>query len=177
MIRGRCGHPRDYEVDDDDCDIVGPTPLIGEVDEGLASGVGVGIGARTGEARSSDPGDLVVIDYTVEPIGGEEEGISPAEVVVGEIDIDLRVGPEGLEDDMAFSALGGLFGGELAGLDECLDAGLVAGELVRGAATDEVGPRVPDLGDVELVAEDPGCGGRSEERRVGQEGRSPIATA
>ena len=73
---------------------------------------------------------------------------------MGEVDLDPGVGAERLEDDVATLALLGLFLGQLARVHQPLHERLVLGELDGLAVSDEVGPAVADLREIEVVAVD-----------------------
>src|SRR6266545_2040476 len=79
---------------------------------------------------------------------------------MGEIDLDARVGPQSLEDDVATLAPRGFFLRQLARLDEALHQGLVPGELHRLPVADQVRAAVADLGQEAVIGQHSHGGGR-----------------
>ena len=79
---------------------------------------------------------------------------------MGQVHLDLGIGAERLEDDVAALALGGFLFRQLTGLDEPLHQRLVLGDLGGDALADEVGAAVADLGEEEVIGEHAGGGRR-----------------
>src|SRR4051812_22835679 len=81
---------------------------------------------------------------------------------MGQIYLNLGIGSERLEDDVASLTLLGLVFGELSGVHQALHETLIFGELDRFRLSDQIGPAVTDLHEIQVVAVDTrGCHGGS----------------
>src|SRR5204862_7797160 len=145
--RFRRAQPFAVEARQDHGDVVGPAALVREPDQPVARGLQVAL------ARG-ELGDLFLLYGAREPVGAEHENVAPADLLVREIHLHARVGPERLEDDVAALALGGFFFGQLTRLDQALHQGLVLGELDGLALANQVGAAVAHLRQEEAGAQD-----------------------
>src|SRR6266550_8778014 len=102
LIAGaRRREPLAVEAREDDGDVVRPSRLVRTIDQPLA---------RRNEIvfLGDDACDLVLSYLAGETIAAEDKDVAATHSLVGEVDLDHRLGAEGLEDDVAALALGRL---------------------------------------------------------------------
>ncbi len=122
IVIGRLRQAFSLEASQDDGDVVMAASVVGFFDQRLASFGDIGVI----EHRLSD---VVVPNHAAEPVGAHEQNIALPQGDEGEVDLNGVCGAEGLEDDIVVFEVFGFFFGELAGFDELIDEGLVAGDL------------------------------------------------
>jgi len=147
LARGGRAQPVSIEPHDDDGDVVRAAPLVGERDEPVARRLEIPF-------ASDRLGDLVPLDLAREAVRAQHQDIALADVLVGEVHLDLGIGAERLEDDVAPLAARGLLLGELARFHQPLHQRLVLRELDRLTVADQVGAAVADLREVDVVVQD-----------------------
>ena len=147
--RFRRDQPVAVEARRDDGDVVGPSHVVRAVDQPLA---------RRHEIWfvGHDARDLVRLHLTAQPVAAQHEHVAATELLAGEIDLDLRLGAECLEDDVAPLAQLGLLLRQLSRLDEPLHQRLILRDLLRHAVAHEIRAAVAHLREVDRVAEHAG---------------------
>ena len=122
-------------------------------------------------------GDGLVVELVTESVGADEEPVPGGHRNAVEVR-DAGVGDATAQrpgDDVAAGVAARLLGGELTGLDENLDPGVVAGDLGEHVTAQQVDPGVPDVEDDPgrtrdpLLVRDPGQDDAGD-RRAGQVG-------
>ena len=94
-------------------------------------------------------GDGLVVELVTESVGADEEPVPGGHRNAVEVR-DAGVGDATAQrpgDDVAAGVAARLLGGELTGLDENLDPGVVAGDLGEHVTAQQVDPGVPDVED------------------------------
>ena len=141
-------------VDDDDRDVVAPALAVGQRDEL--------VGGRLRVARRSwqHLDDVVVADLVDEAVAAQQEAVAAHDAAASRRRRARRVDAEGAGDDVAAGVGAGLVVGDVAGGDELLDVAVVDGDAPQPAVAQEVGARVADVDERELLAAAVGLGGR-----------------
>ena len=110
---------------------------------------------RPGPAVRRHVRELLPLHHAGEAVGTEDERVSPPEPLTAQVHLDPWIRPQRLENDVPALALLRLLLRQLAGVHQSLGERLVARELKGRPVADQVAPAVTDLGEVQLVPEDP----------------------
>lgn len=149
------------DVGDDDGHVVRGAGAQGEGDEA--------VGGLTGVVRpAQDLLDRVVRDEAAQAVGAEHVPVAAAGLANAEVGLVARLAGEDAGDDRALRVGRGLVLGDPALVDEGLDEGVVLRDLLEASLAQEVGARVADVGEDELVARSQqGGDGRAHAEQLG----------
>jgi len=104
----------------------------------------------SGGGAGEEAADLRVGHEAVEAVGAEQEPISDGE---GEGGWEIRPGrgllAHGLEEDISFRVLEGLFFAQVPVLDQATDDGVIPGQAEEAVAPGEIGPAIAHVGEVQ----------------------------
>lgn len=86
-----------------------------------------------GGALLGDALDLAVWDHARHAIGAQDEAVALLDVQGEMVGVHRRIGAQGSRDDGPVGMRARLVGGDLAGIDELLDVGVIARDADEGA--------------------------------------------
>ena len=118
---------------------------------------------RVSTATISSSSDLVD-----EAVAAQQEAVAAHERERPGVDAHAGVDPEGAGDDVAAGVGAGLVVGDVAGGDELLDVAVVDRDAAQPAVAQEVGARVADVDERQLLA------GRRRRRRLARRAASVV---
>lgn len=128
-------------------DVVVTAALISQVDQALPDAIDFLF-------FNDNPGDFIPTDGIGEAIAAEDQSVSILKGLGREIHLDRGVGTEGLENDVAPVAGGGLRFSQFPRIYQTLGQRLIPGELSRRTFTNQVGSGISDLGQEEAILAD-----------------------
>ena len=149
--RGHSGHDeRDEQANDGEEQralvLAGDLPnaaVVGDVDHHDGDVVSAACGERgvdqvvradlRGGALLGDALDLAVWDHARHAIGAQDEAVALLDVQGEMVGVHRRIGAQGSRDDGPVGMRARLVGGDLAGIDELLDVGVIARDADEGA--------------------------------------------
>ena len=89
-----------------------------------------------------------------ETIAAEQQAVIVGEMHQIHIDLDRRVGPpDDVREDVAHAVPGRFVPGHLTAIHQLLHERVIARELVQGVAPKQVGARVADVDDLQVVSQ------------------------
>src|SRR5436190_2788273 len=98
--------------------------------------------------------DRLLRDHVCQAVGAKQEEVSALGLDAERIDVDVRVGAERARDDGALRMRLGLLARELAGLEQLVDERVILRQLLHLRVADEVGARVADVTERDVVVLD-----------------------
>jgi Spy/CpxP family protein refolding chaperone len=142
--RERLPTPEGTAIGDDDGHVVGSARGERRGDESLRR-------VRDVAGDLEDRGDDVIVNGPMETVGAKQDAVALAQIDLRDDRLDATVGAERLQQDVAIGEPLDVLGLQRARLDHLRGDRLILREQLQLAVAQEVGARISDLGDREMV--------------------------